>query len=216
MMGRSGSTYTQGLCMPPSPVCIWRAAESGHAWCRQPTFTAHPWVFETVAAEGEAEGASPPPGGTVLVAGDHQVFYAPPLQNGGAVPVVAIRDSTLVPWSPAQHARFPSHFQAATRALLLAHHRSACEAASPSSSSDSSNGGSSCSSSLQQESAFGPSGISWAKRLLRRLSCCGKAVRQQATPLTADPLCEVFGKLPHVSPAGAAPAPRKWCAGCAG
>jgi hypothetical protein len=78
---------------------------------RQPTFTAHPWIFVTNDPEGRP-----------CVVDDMPVFYAP--LAAGSVPVQAvIRPASSLQWSQADHLCFPAPFLAQTAALLCCHHR---------------------------------------------------------------------------------------------
>ncbi|KAL4430138.1 hypothetical protein ABPG77_004920 [Micractinium sp. CCAP 211/92] len=80
---------------------------------RQPTFTAHPWVFRVPGSPSKQ-----------LVVQDQAVFYAPPATRQDELAVEArISCARGMAWSPASHAAFPPGFRAATATLLCCHHR---------------------------------------------------------------------------------------------
>ena len=85
------------------------------AHVRQPTFSCHPWRFQSPDAL---------PGGAVLVVNDQAIFYPPPQpQPGAATPQARIVLASRVPWSPRTHAAFPADFRQEAAALLCCHHR---------------------------------------------------------------------------------------------
>lgn len=81
---------------------------------RQPTFTAHPWLFRSSGAPD-----------TQLVVQHQAVFYAPPPPPAADAPPCEahITVAVGVPWCPSTHAAFPPAFRAGTAALLCCHRR---------------------------------------------------------------------------------------------
>ncbi|KAL4860094.1 von Hippel-Lindau disease tumor suppressor [Chlorella vulgaris] len=78
---------------------------------RQPTFGAHPWVFESDDSE------------QTCVVDNQPVFYPPVAPLGAPATQACIRIASPLPWSPAHHLQFPAAFRAEVAALLLCHRR---------------------------------------------------------------------------------------------
>eukprot|EP00887_Chlorella_sp_A99_P000794 scaffold5.g794.t1 len=182
---------------------------------RQPTFTAHPWIAEALSCASDAAAgagasgsalleAAPVPG-VVLVAGEnHQrVFYPAPKAAGARTPVVAIRECSLVAWSPDSHAAFPAPFRALVATLLLVHRRA--QRIQPGGTSSS---GGSCEDGVSRTAVAGATrsagGLSTARRVLRQLDCCAKAARRTfASDAVSGP--HEVGELPQAAALGSLP-----------
>jgi hypothetical protein len=78
---------------------------------RQPTFGAHPWVFESDDTE------------QTCVVDNQPVFYPPVAPLGAPATQACIRIASPLPWSPAHHLQFHAAFRAEVAALLLCHRR---------------------------------------------------------------------------------------------
>ncbi|KAL4434175.1 hypothetical protein ABPG75_000616 [Micractinium tetrahymenae] len=147
---------------------------------RQPTYTAHPWVFRVFRVPGAPSEQ--------LVVQDQAVLYVPPLLPGLDKPAVEahIRAVAGVAWSPASHAAFPPDFRAAAAALLCCHRQLV--------------GG--ISSGAAPEGASGPERQGgWLRWLSRQLSGQGASPRKRAEVAQGAPQrqkhpCCCLGDLP--------------------